>query len=121
MDFLVVQDPDEQEEDDEEEKAQGNQSPVHAATAAEAASVKVIDDGFGDDEEARLAERRFKQLVRRRAKVRKEGRAEAHGPSLAGSRAYKEEVQKVRYRVEHDNNVSFEKHRTRSIVREEGF
>jgi len=115
MEFLVVQDPDEQEEAEDDEEENSQSSPVHAATAAEAASVKVIDDGFGDDKEARLAEKRFKQLVKKRARIRKEGRGEVHGPSLAGSRAYKEEVQRARYRVDHDNNVSAHVYRGDSV------
>ena len=107
MEFLVVQDPDDDDGNDGDSDREEGPKHAHAASAAHAASSHAVHDEFGDDHEARRAERRFTQVGKRRAKARKEGRGEEpHGPSLAGSRAYKEEVQRARFLVDHENAVS---------------
>jgi hypothetical protein len=106
MEFLVVQDDDDDDGDGGDGDRKEGPKPAHAASAAQAASSQAVHDEFGDDHEARRAERRFAKVVKQRAKARKEGRGEPHGPSLAGSRAYKDEVQRARFMVDHENAVS---------------
>jgi hypothetical protein len=114
--LLVEQDDEEEEDDDngeeeeeEEDEDGGNGEKANndkkkkkkkLGHAIVTAVVAQEDDGYGSDEEGRVAEKRFRKVMKKRARMRKEGLV----PKRPEKR-YKDVVQKVREMVVHEEGV----------------